>query len=226
MTVSMLPLPDSLAIIIVAAGSGTRLGREQPKQYQMLGDKAVLRHSVDRFRAFFPDAPMIAVINPDHHMLLEQCSLPDNVQAVHGGATRQASVKCGLEALDTKTNYVFIHDAARPFITQKVCTGLLNALTHHHAAIPTLPVTDTIKQVQNTLVSHTIDRSTLRRIQTPQAFHYSTLLACHQQYADDNVTDDAALCEKHGIDVVVIDGDEQLFKITTQDDLLRATLYL
>jgi 2-C-methyl-D-erythritol 4-phosphate cytidylyltransferase / 2-C-methyl-D-erythritol 2,4-cyclodiphosphate synthase len=220
-----------IGIVIVAGGSGTRSGAGIPKQYIPVGDKTILQHGVDRLRAFMPDAPIVIVIGETHHHHLSDIPVHDTCIII-GGATRQASVSAGLNALQHQgITHVMIHDAARPFVDLATCKRLLHALTNAHAVIPVLPVTDTIKRVDITThhVLHTLDRTELVTVQTPQAFHYDTLCSVHQRALNegwDIATDDAGLCEKAGVDVATVQGAKTMFKITTPEDVTAAKIFV
>jgi 2-C-methyl-D-erythritol 4-phosphate cytidylyltransferase / 2-C-methyl-D-erythritol 2,4-cyclodiphosphate synthase len=208
-----------LAIIIVAAGSGTRFGGDLPKQYQQVQGKPMLSHSVERLHAAFPEAVMVVVCNPTH-----RAYVMDEVQTVAGGATRQASVFGGVQALaGSGVTHVMIHDAARPFVDADVCTRLIAALdAGHRAVIPVLPIADTVKRVAGDAVIETLDRAALMLVQTPQAFHYDTLFALHQRAraeAWEGLTDDAGLCERAGVAVTTVTGAQQMRKITVAEDI-------
>jgi 2-C-methyl-D-erythritol 4-phosphate cytidylyltransferase / 2-C-methyl-D-erythritol 2,4-cyclodiphosphate synthase len=213
------------ALLIVAAGRGTRLGSETPKQYLKVGGLPVLRHAVLRFRAHPAIGAIRVVIDPDHRDLYEQAVAGiDLPPPVEGGAERGQSVLNGLRALtDEAPDMVLIHDAARPFVQNAVIDRVLAALEQAPGAIPALPVPDTLKQAAglNAAITGTVDRSTLFRAQTPQGFHYQTLLQAHDA-ASSHATDDATLLEARDLEVRLVDGAESLFKITTEADLMRA----
>ncbi|WP_193170615.1 bifunctional 2-C-methyl-D-erythritol 4-phosphate cytidylyltransferase/2-C-methyl-D-erythritol 2,4-cyclodiphosphate synthase [Nisaea nitritireducens] len=213
------------ALLIVAAGRGTRLGSETPKQYLKVGGVSVLRHAVLRFRAHPEIGTIRVVIDPDHRDLYEQAVAGiDLAPPVEGGAERSQSVLNGLRALlDEAPERILIHDAARPFVDSAVIDRVIAALNNAPGAIPALPVPDTLKQAcgLNTPITGTVDRSTLFRAQTPQGFHYRALLDAHEA-AESHTTDDAALLEASGQEVLLVEGAESLFKITTEADLLRA----
>lgn len=213
------------ALLIVAAGRGTRLGNQIPKQYLKVGGVPVLRHAVQRFRAHAAIGTIRIVIDPDYRDLYDQAVAGLDISPpVEGGAERSQSVLNGLRAfIDEAPDTVLIHDAARPFVDDAVVDRVIEALESAPGAIPALPVHDTLKQAPGLSepISGTVDRSTLFRAQTPQGFQYRTLLDAHET-AECHTTDDAALLEANGLDVRLVEGAESLFKITTEADLMRA----
>jgi 2-C-methyl-D-erythritol 4-phosphate cytidylyltransferase / 2-C-methyl-D-erythritol 2,4-cyclodiphosphate synthase len=232
--------PDTAAII-VAAGKGVRAGGNGPKQYQMLGGKPVLARTIAAFIAADPDMQIILVTSaPDALALagviealgarLDHLAHP--IAQVDGGATRQASVMAGLEHL-AKSGFdgtVLIHDGARPFVSQALIRRAVAAGRETGAAVPALPVTDTIKQVSvdgQSRVEATLPRATLCAIQTPQAFTFATILAAHRAASNTaDAPDDAALVEAAGGTVTVFDGEVGNFKLTSAEDFIRAEAML
>jgi len=216
-------MTNSIALI-VAAGSGTRLGGEVPKQYLPLAGRAVLLHSVETFLHHPAISGVRAVISPEHRALYDGAiaGLPV-LPPVVGGASRQDSVRNGLESLsDLQPDRVLIHDAARPFLTAEIIDRTLAALDDAPGAVVAVPVTDTLKRGQDGRVAGTVDRSALWRAQTPQAFHYAEILAAHRRAKGAAMTDDAAVAEAAGLPVTLVMGADDNFKITTADDLWRA----
>jgi 2-C-methyl-D-erythritol 4-phosphate cytidylyltransferase/2-C-methyl-D-erythritol 2,4-cyclodiphosphate synthase len=210
--------------LIVAAGAGTRLGGEVPKQYLPLGGRAVLRHSVETFLRHPAISGVRAVISPEHRALYDGAiaGLPI-LPPVTGGASRQDSVRNGLESLvELRPDRVLIHDAARPFLTGDVIDRTLAALDDTPGAVVAVPVTDTLKRGHDGRVAGTVDRSALWRAQTPQAFRYADILAAHRRAKGSAMTDDAAVAEAAGLPVKLVMGADDNFKITTADDLRRA----
>jgi 2-C-methyl-D-erythritol 4-phosphate cytidylyltransferase/2-C-methyl-D-erythritol 2,4-cyclodiphosphate synthase len=211
--------------VIVAAGRGARFGGDVPKQYRDLGGRPVLRRTV---RAFL-DHPQITgvrvVINPDYRELYGDAvaGLP-LAPPVPGGLERQDSVRLGLEALaaDGPPDCVLIHDAARPLIDADTISRVIAALDGCDGAIAALPVTDTLKRGVDGLTAGTVDRSGLWRAQTPQGFRFRPILDAHLVAAGLALTDDAAVAEQGGLDVALVQGSEDNFKVTTEDDLARA----
>jgi len=218
----------STAALIVAGGSGTRMGAQIPKQYLDIGGKPVIRHTIEAFLHHPRIALVQAVIASDHAQFFSEAVMGLKMpMPVLGGATRQQSVLNGLEALARREmgapSVVMIHDAARPFVTPALIESLLDNLGMHEGVIPALPITDTIKRVnEENIIVQTVPRDTLRAAQTPQTFYLSPILAAHRQARDEgknDLTDDAAVAENAGYDVAVIPGDPDNRKITTPHDL-------
>ena len=216
-------MTNSIALI-VAAGSGIRLGGEVPKQYLPLAGRAVLRHSVETFLRHPAIGGVRVVINAEHRALYDSAltGLP-MLPPVTGGASRQDSVRNGLESLaDLQPDCVLIHDAARPFLTAEIIDRTLAALDDAPGAVVAVPVTDTLKRGHDGRVTGTVDRSALWRAQTPQAFRYADILSAHRQAKGSAMTDDAAVAEAAGLSVKLVMGADDNIKITTADDLQRA----
>ncbi|MBX2830887.1 MAG: bifunctional 2-C-methyl-D-erythritol 4-phosphate cytidylyltransferase/2-C-methyl-D-erythritol 2,4-cyclodiphosphate synthase [Rhodospirillales bacterium] len=222
-------MTKKIGVVIVAAGSGNRFGDPIPKQYHVLGGKSLLGHCIECFARHTSPSLLQVVYNPAHQDLYDNAinDLPDvlNLPApIAGGETRQQSVLNGLRGLAAQSpDIVLIHDAARPGISDDVIERVIGALEPHKGAIPTLPVADTIKQTgQNNVISRTIPRESLHRAQTPQGFDFATILDAHQKFEGQELTDDAALLEMLGIDVVCVEGTVNNDKITRRDDFGRA----
>ena len=212
------------AVIIVAAGRGHRFGTQMPKQYLFLDNRMVLRHSLAAFCAHPLVNSVTTVIHRDDVGLFKQAAEGlDKTSYVFGGKERQDSVRLGLESLQEKSpDVVLIHDAARPFVSSDLINRVIEA-AGTKGAIPAVPVVDTLKFAQeDRLIRHTVDRNGLWRVQTPQGFPYKTILAAHQKVSGQTLTDDAAVAESCGLPVVLVDGEENNFKITTTADLERA----
>ncbi len=215
---------DATIALIVAAGRGSRFGATAPKQYVDLAGKPVLRHSLERFLHHPRVDGVRVVIHADDRALYDKAS--DNLAPlppVTGGATRQESVRLGLESLkEMRPCRVLIHDAARPLIDGSLIDRMIDALAVTPGAIPVLPVADTVKRGADGQVVETLDRATLWRAQTPQAFRYADIMAAHLAAAGRELTDDAAVAEAAGLAVALIAGTEENFKVTTEADLHRA----
>lgn len=200
-------LEGTFAVIIVAAGTGTRFGR--PKHALDLLGKPVWQWSVD----VFTDCGAAEVV-----------VVGDVPGGVPGGERRRDSVRCGLDALTTNAPIVLVHDAARPLIGEELVRSVIAAVSDSGAdgAIPATPVTDTIKRTEGHRIIETVDRDGLMVVQTPQAFRTDTLSNAHDGFPDSDATDDAALVERAGGTVVVVDGDRMNLKITYPEDVAIA----
>ncbi|CAA7617526.1 Bifunctional enzyme IspD/IspF (Includes: 2-C-methyl-D-erythritol 4-phosphate cytidylyltransferase; 2-C-methyl-D-erythritol 2,4-cyclodiphosphate synthase) [Candidatus Terasakiella magnetica] len=211
-------------VLVVAAGRGRRFGGDLPKQYHDLAGRMVLRHTLAAFATNPEIAAVRAVIHPDDRQLYDIVAdgLP-LLEPVYGGATRQDSVRLGLESLrDLGADTVLIHDGARPFVDAGTVGRVIAALASHPAALPVVAVADTLKRGDGGFVSDTVDRSNLFRAQTPQGFRYADILAAHQAVIGEELTDDAAVAEHAGQSVALVAGAEDNFKITSAADLARA----
>jgi 2-C-methyl-D-erythritol 4-phosphate cytidylyltransferase/2-C-methyl-D-erythritol 2,4-cyclodiphosphate synthase len=219
--------PDTAALV-VAAGRGTRMSGEVPKQYRALDGVPVLRRALMAFTNHPRIARVVPVIHPDDHAAFDAASAGLSVEApVAGGATRQESVHRGLEALaDAAPACVLIHDGARPLVSASLIDRVLGALDGAPGAVPALEVADTLKRGDGATVAETVDRTGLYRVQTPQGFRYADILAAHRSAGSNDFTDDAAIAEAAGHTIALVPGDEANLKITLEDDLVRATAWL
>jgi 2-C-methyl-D-erythritol 4-phosphate cytidylyltransferase/2-C-methyl-D-erythritol 2,4-cyclodiphosphate synthase len=222
----------SIAVIVVAAGKGERAsadGMTDPKQYRTVAGKPVLSRTVEAFLALPQVSRLLTVIHADHAALYADLGLADDrlMPPVVGGTTRQASVLEGLKALaPIRPDYVLIQDAARPFATPEVIGGVIALLDQYDGALPTLPVTDTIKRaVDGQQVATTEDRSQLFAAQTPQGFRFGQIFSAHMRAStlrNRLFTDDAEIAEWAGLRVAMAMGDRNNIKITHPDDFARA----
>lgn len=217
-----------VAAVVVAAGQGLRAGGEIPKQFRRIAGETLLERALSAF-AEAPDVTFVQpVIRPDDVDLVRRLTSGMNVlEPVAGGATRQASVRAGLEALVACTpDIVLVHDAARPFASASLITRAIAAAEKTGAAIPALPVTDTVKRIDSTgTIEATLDRNSIRLVQTPQAFAFPALFDAHRRalaQGRNDFTDDAALAEWAGIKVSVFAGEPGNIKFTTPEDFARA----
>ena len=214
--------------IILAAGAGRRMGGIV-KQFETVNGAEIYQHAIAAFANHEQCGQIILVVPQAELAALQQRHRDEPLIIVAGGQDRHHSVQAGLAALSGQhAPYIAIHDAARPFTPQKVIDDALAALGQGaRAVIPVLPVADTIKVIKQDqqIVSHTLDRNQLGRVQTPQFFDADTLQDLHHRLQMDEsrqngiVLDDASLAEEAGIDVAIIDGDEQLAKVTWPSDL-------
>ncbi len=212
--------------IIVAAGQGVRLGGEKPKAFIDLAGRSLLRRSAEALAAC-PEVSALVVVAPRgfEKAARADSSATGKLRAVvAGGATRQASVQAGLKRTTSRDKVVLVHDAARPFVDADVVARVLEGVRTHGAAIPVAPVVDTIKKVKAGRIGATVDRDTLGAAQTPQGFDRAALLKAYASAARKGIslTDEAMAMEREGLPVAAVEGSARNFKVTTQDDLVRA----
>jgi 2-C-methyl-D-erythritol 4-phosphate cytidylyltransferase/2-C-methyl-D-erythritol 2,4-cyclodiphosphate synthase len=214
----------SVYALVVAAGRGSRFGGAVPKQYLALGGASVLRHAVAALAEHPRICGVLAAIRPEDEGLFDRAVAGLGVMSpVAGGPTRQDSVRLGLEALAIhRPERVLIHDGARPFPDPGLIDRVIAGLDRASAAIPCLPLRDTIKHAEDGLIRGTVDRSALWRAQTPQGFHFDAILAAHRAAIGRALTDDAAVAEAAGLAPLLVAGSEDNFKVTTAEDLAAA----
>lgn len=217
----------SFNLIIVAAGSGNRLSSQTPKQYIALGDKTILRHTLDVFLEIDGLDNVCVVINPEHRDLYEKSvqGLEGNIKDCAGGMTRRESVYNGVKALALNDDdIVLVHDAARPFVTREDVHELLKQMSNYNAASLAAPVVDTLRYAdENDVAQSPTSRDKLWGIQTPQAFRYKTILSAHETCPKDApFTDDTQMVSEAGEEVKLVNAGKHNFKITTQEDLHMA----
>jgi 2-C-methyl-D-erythritol 4-phosphate cytidylyltransferase/2-C-methyl-D-erythritol 2,4-cyclodiphosphate synthase len=223
-----------LAIVVVAGGRGSRAGDGIPKQYRSLAGRPLLAHTLEALMRAAPGATVLPVIHKDDLDLYRTGTAnielsPRLARPVHGGATRQASARLGLEALagqQSTPEIVLIHDAARLFVSDTLVNRAIGAAKTYGAAIPGVTLSDTIKEIDaEGFVIATPPRARLRAVQTPQAFRFDLILAAHRKAAVKGVldlTDDAAVAEWAGHHVHVFAGEDSNMKVTTPEDLSAA----
>ncbi|WP_460255229.1 2-C-methyl-D-erythritol 4-phosphate cytidylyltransferase [Acidiphilium sp. MT5] len=217
-----------VAALVVAGGRGQRFGGAVPKQYRLLGDRAILARTAAALQAHpLIDRVQIVIHRDDRDLYQAAVAGLDLPAPVLGGATRQESVRAGLEALVAwQPTLVLIHDSVRPLISASVISGVIAALEHGKAAMAGVPVADTLKRVADGVVTGTVERKGLWRAQTPQGFRFAEILAAHRALAADGreMTDDCMIAEAAGMAVMIVPGAEENFKITTEADLRLAEL--
>lgn len=227
---------SQLAVLVVAAGRGVRVGEGLPKQYRLIAGKPLLAHTISALQKAAPDALILPIIHKDDLALfqsslgaLERSAASRLASPQYGGATRQESVRLGLQALArlaTAPEIVLIHDAARPFATKPLIERAIAAAKSHGAAIPGVAPADTVKEIDGAaFVTKTVPRANLQLVQTPQAFAFPLILDAHEKAAlagVGNLSDDAAVAEWAGHRVHIFAGDEANVKITTTQDLASA----
>ena len=216
-----------VGVVIVAGGESTRTTGKELKQFRWVAGKPMLLHSLQSFMARPDVCCVVCVIPrdyvPDPPPWIFQCDV-DRLLLSPGGSTRTESAFNGLEDLPDEASIALIHDAARPLIDDAVVDRLIAKARAGECAIPALPVVDTIKEANaEGLIQRTVDRATLWRAQTPQAFPRAAIERAHRDArgAHVNATDDAALCERLGIPVAVVPGSERAMKVTTDADFER-----
>ncbi len=222
-------VPEAPAVValIVAAGRGERLGGDLPKQYRPLAGKAVLRRAVEPFLAH-PGIDAVRVVIGAGQEALAQAALDGLAvgDLIIGAEERALSVVNGLNALPASAHKVLIHDAARPFCPPAVIDRLLAALQDHDAAIPALPVADTLAMLAGDALGERLDRDKVARVQTPQAFGVQALRAAITAWEGGVPTDESAYLQARGMTVAAVEGDQLLEKLTTGADWARAEAML
>ena len=211
------------AVIVVAAGSGSRLASSLPKAFVSLGGQPLLHHVVNRMSEWTKWASLVLVVPEGYEAPARALSSHlDSVHVVTGGETRGASVQSGLDALPAGVTHVLIHDAARLLMPLEVFDRVLDELeSGAKAVIPHIPVVDPLVTVDGSTTHGDIDRDALGAVQTPQGFDLELLRQAYASAAGE-FTDDAAVMRSAGYDVVGVEGDPRGFKITYPDDLVRA----
>ncbi len=219
-----------LAVVVVAAGLGTRLGADKPKAFVTLAEKTLIEHALENV-AQVPALEQVIIAVPAGHEA-QTAALADEALAgisvrfdvVVGGETRQQSIANALGVLDPEVSVVLVHDAARALAPASLFTRVASEVRRSGlGAIPVMKIADTVKRVEDDVVLETVDRNSLRAAQTPQGFVAKDLLDAYAA-ANSEYTDDAALTQVHGIKLNAVEGDERAFKITTADDLAAAEL--
>ena len=218
-------------IIIVAGGKGLRMGGEIPKQFMEIGGMPVLMHTLKRFREYSEKLNIILVLPHDQqefwHNLCEKHHFDVAHQVVDGGETRFGSSKNGLSAIpDDEEGVVGIHDGVRPFVSIDVIERCFETARDEYACIPVLPVTDTIRYVDQHGGGKNVMRSDYRVVQTPQTFDIGLIKQALQQPYQENFTDDASVVEALGCQVQMVEGNRENIKITTPFDLIIAEALL
>jgi 2-C-methyl-D-erythritol 4-phosphate cytidylyltransferase/2-C-methyl-D-erythritol 2,4-cyclodiphosphate synthase len=224
-------MTDRVAAVVVAAGRGLRAGGDVPKQYRELAGEPVIRPALIAFLSHPRIAAVQPVIHPDDQAMFGAATagLTNLPPPVWGGATRQASVCAGLEAVGAKSpDIVLIHDAARPFVSDALIDRAIDTAKTRGAAVPAIAIADTVKKIDDdAVVTATLDRNHLRMVQTPQAFGFDLIMTAHRRAVAsgrDDFTDDAALAEWAGHRVSVFEGEARNVKLTTNDDFARAEI--
>jgi 2-C-methyl-D-erythritol 4-phosphate cytidylyltransferase len=217
-----------VGVVIVAGGSGSRVGGTELKQFRWVAGKPMLLHSLQTFMTRDDVVSVVCVLPRDHVAdpppWIFQCDVERLMLSV-GGRTRSESVANGLDDLPDEARIVLVHDAARPLVTDETIDRVIAAVREGEPVIAALPVVDTLKEVDDSgRIVRTVARERLWRAQTPQGFPRATIVRAHREARAQRVTatDDAALCERLGIAVRVVRGSERAVKITEEADFARA----
>jgi 2-C-methyl-D-erythritol 4-phosphate cytidylyltransferase / 2-C-methyl-D-erythritol 2,4-cyclodiphosphate synthase len=215
----------SIAAVIVAAGSGFRAGGEMPKQYQLIGGRPVIWWTCKAFLDHPGISHVQAVIGADHEKLFKTATAGlDIAPPIVGGSSRQDSCRIGIAAC-VHHEKILIHDAARPFVSADLISQIIAGLDQSGGVIPGISVADTMKFAPGGLIEHTVNRQSLWSVQTPQGFHTQEILGAHVQAQTqklEELTDDASVAEKFGIQVRIIAGQRENHKLTTASDIAMA----
>jgi 2-C-methyl-D-erythritol 4-phosphate cytidylyltransferase len=216
----------SYALIIPAAGGGSRSGQQIPKQYVQLLGRPILAHTLGAFADVAGCSEIVIAVNAEWRGAAEDAAVGvPGVRFASGGAERQHSIANALAALQTTPDLVLVHDAARPCISRTLIERVIAAASEHGAAIPALPINETVKRVNTEgVIIETIPRAELRAAQTPQGFRRELLTAAYAYAAAHQIagTDDASLVEAYGAEVRVVEGEWENIKVTMPDDFRRA----
>ena len=219
-----------LAVVVVAAGLGTRLGADKPKAFVTLAEKTLIEHALENIAQVPALEQVIIAVPAGHEAQTAQLAdvalagLSVRFDVVVGGETRQQSIANALASIDPDVEVVLVHDAARALAPAELFTRVAREVRRSgNGAVPVMKIADTVKRVDGEIVRETIDRNSLRAAQTPQGFPMKDLLAAYENANADH-TDDAALAQAHGMQINAVEGDERAFKITTADDLAAAEL--
>lgn len=224
---------EPVVAVVVAAGSGVRMGGAEPKALRLLGGKPLVRHSVESLAAGGVERVVVVVADGLQDWFAEVLAgSPVPCSITVGGVERQDSVRLGLEHLEAdpeaaKARIVLVHDAARPLVPAAVTRRVIEAVAAGApAVVPAIPVADTIRQVDQHGRSLVLDRSRLRALQTPQGFDFQVLFGAHAAAAGGSLTDDAAVCEALGYEVTLVEGSRESLKVTEPTDLALAEIVL
>jgi len=220
---------EKVTAIIVAAGRGTRMGSDIPKQYMTIAGKTILDTTLYKFEKSNYVDEIILVVNKeeiDHVVTNIACDYEKITKVLKGGETRTESVYEGIKMASKNLGILLIHDGVRPFISYNLINAIVENAYQYKACIPVIDVVDTIKQVEDGFALKTLDRKTLKAVQTPQAFDYSLIRECYDKaiFEDTNFTDDSSIVEFYGYKVKTIDGLTRNIKITTPLDLRIAEI--
>lgn len=220
-----------VAAVIVAAGRGTRMGSEIPKQYMTIAGKTIIESTLYKFEKSNEVDEIVLVVNKDDTEYVKDdiaAGYDKIAKVVAGGPTRTESVFEGIKAVSGDCGIVLIHDGVRPFVSYNLIAGCVEGAYNNEACIPVVDVSDTIKEVsEDGVVKNTLNRDYLKAVQTPQAFDYDLIMDCYTMVLteDASFTDDASIVEYYGHKVMTIEGLPRNIKITTPFDLRIAEIF-
>ncbi len=218
-----------VGVVIVAGGSGKRIGGTTPKQYKILGQKPMLIHTINAFAEALPTARIVVVVAEDRAEYWRNLSARFDVSkhdVVAGGAERFDSVKAGIERLGEDVDIIAVHDGARPFCSVELIRRCVECATSSGSAVPVVELRDSVREVGENGVSQALKRASLRAVQTPQVFDATLLRRSYMQRYDSSFTDESSIIESLGERVWLCEGESQNIKITTAEDMLLAELIL
>ena len=215
-------------VIIVAGGSGRRMGATLPKQFMMLGNEPILAHSINRIHEALPAAEIVVVLPEEHIALWRNIAARFDIahhKITAGGTERFYSVKNGLKELSDDVKIIAVHDAVRPLASKKLIIKLILEAEKSVAVIPVVAPVDSFRKIEGDN-SKIIDRSALRIVQTPQVFNATILHRAYKQDFSSTFTDDASVVEAIGEKITLCEGERGNIKITTPEDMIIATALL
>lgn len=213
-----------IGVIIVAGGSGRRMGATLPKQFMMLGQQPVLARSINRIHEALPKAEIVVVLPSEWVEMWRNMAARFDVarhKIATGGKERFHSVQNGIAALSDEVRTIAVHDAVRPLVSKKLIIRLVLATDESAAVIPVVAPADSFREVEGD-ESHIVDRSRLRMVQTPQLFRAEVLRRAYEQPFSESFTDDASVVESMGEKITLVEGERENFKLTTPTDMILA----
>lgn len=225
---------EHVGIVVVAGGSGSRMGAAMPKQFLEIAGRAVLVRTIERMREALPEAEIVVVLPEAHVELWRECYEKSECKVEHsialGGATRFDSVQSGIAALSDDCSLIAVHDGVRPMLSVEMIRRGVECAAENGAAVPVIAVVDSIREVDSA-GSHAVDRSRLRAVQTPQVFRSNLLRRSYEAVGANledrsKATDDASVVEMAGYKVALYEGESQNLKLTTPTDLSVAEVIL
>lgn len=227
-------MTEHVGIVVVAGGSGSRMGAAMPKQFLEIAGRAVLVRTIERMREALPEAEIVVVLPEAHVELWRECYEKSECKVEHsialGGATRFDSVQSGIAALSDDCELIAVHDGVRPMLSVEMIRRGVECAAENGAAVPVIAVVDSIREVDSA-GSHAVDRSRLRAVQTPQVFRSDLLRRAYEAVGANledrsKATDDASVVEMAGYKVALYEGESQNLKLTTPTDLSVAEVIL